>query len=73
LVDGWLNRWHRFGRDYHRNTLTGNADSGIAAVGMTAGAGLNLIANNTLTNRRRCPFALTEAHGTHALWCLTLH
>lgn len=46
------------------NTVTGNIDSGIAAVGLTGGAGPNLIANNTLTDNGRFGIEIKLPNGT---------
>jgi hypothetical protein len=48
------------------NIVTGNADSGIAAIGMTAGAGPNLIANNTLIDNGRFGIEIKLPNGTGA-------
>ncbi|HEU4323076.1 MAG TPA: right-handed parallel beta-helix repeat-containing protein [Roseiflexaceae bacterium] len=48
------------------NTVTGNTDSGIAAVGLRAGAGPNLIANNTLTDNGRFGIEIKLPDGTGA-------
>ena len=48
------------------NTVTGNIDSGIAAVGLRAGAGPNLIANNTLTDNGRFGIEIKLPDGTGA-------
>ncbi|GAB4204932.1 MAG: hypothetical protein OHK0022_30530 [Roseiflexaceae bacterium] len=50
------------------NTVTGNADSGIATVGLRAGAGPNLIANNTLTDNGRfgIEIKLPDGNGTES-------
>lgn len=46
------------------NTITNNADNGIGVVGLMAGAGPNLIANNTLTNNGRFGIELKLPNGT---------
>lgn len=48
------------------NTVSGNADSGIAAVGLMAGAGPNVIANNTLTDNGRFGIEVKLPNGTGA-------
>jgi parallel beta-helix repeat protein len=48
------------------NTITGNLDSGIGLVGLTSGAGPNLIANNTLTNNGRFGIEVKLPNGTGA-------
>ena len=46
------------------NTVTGNVDSGMSAVGLMAGAGPNVIANNTLTNNGRFGIEIKLPNGT---------
>ena len=46
------------------NTVTGNSDSGMSAVGMTSGAGANLIANNTLDSNGRFGIEIKLPNGT---------
>ena len=48
------------------NTVTGNTDSGIAAVGLMAGAGPNLIANNTVIDNGRFGIEVKLPNGTGA-------
>ena len=48
------------------NTVTGNADSGIAAIGLTAGAGPNLIANNSVTDNGRFGIEVKLPNGSGA-------
>ncbi len=46
------------------NTVTGNADSGMAFTGLMAGAGPNVIANNTLSNNGRFGIEIKLPNGT---------
>ena len=48
------------------NTVTGNADSGMAVIGLMAGAGPNLIANNTLMNNGRFGIEVKLPNGSGA-------
>lgn len=48
------------------NTIVGNADSGMAAVGLTSGAGPNRIANNTITDNGRFGIEIKLPNGTGA-------
>lgn len=48
------------------NTVVNNADSGMSAVGLTSGAGPNLIANNTVTNNGRFGIEIKLPNGTGA-------
>jgi parallel beta-helix repeat protein len=48
------------------NTVQGNADNGIGLVGLTAGAGPNLIANNTLNDNGRFGIEIKLPNGTGA-------
>ncbi len=46
------------------NTIIGNADSGMSAVGLMAGAGPNVIANNTLEDNGRFGIEIKNPDGT---------
>ncbi|HRQ13783.1 MAG TPA: right-handed parallel beta-helix repeat-containing protein [Promineifilum sp.] len=46
------------------NTSTGNSDSGMSAMGLTSGAGPNLIANNTLDSNGRFGLEIRLPDGT---------
>ncbi|MCW5847147.1 MAG: right-handed parallel beta-helix repeat-containing protein [Anaerolineae bacterium] len=46
------------------NTVTGNLDSGMAFTGLMAGAGRNLIANNTVTDNGRFGIEIKLPNGT---------
>lgn len=46
------------------NTIMNNADNGIGVVGLTSGAGPNVIANNTLMNNGRFGIELKVPNGT---------
>lgn len=46
------------------NVVTNNGDSGMSAVGLTTGAGPNLIANNTVTNNGRFGIEIKLPNGT---------
>ncbi|MFZ2487473.1 MAG: right-handed parallel beta-helix repeat-containing protein [Anaerolineae bacterium] len=46
------------------NTVQNNADSGMAFIGLTSGAGPNLIANNTLTDNGRFGMEIKLPNGT---------
>ncbi len=46
------------------NTVMNNGDSGMSAVGLTSGAGPNLIANNTLVNNGRFGIEIKLPDGT---------
>ena len=46
------------------NTVVGNADSGMSAIGLMAGAGPNVIANNTVTNNGRFGIEIKLPNGT---------
>jgi hypothetical protein len=46
------------------NTVISNSDSGMAAIGLMAGAGPNLIANNTLQNNGRFGIEIKLPNGT---------
>jgi len=46
------------------NTVSGNADSGMAFTGLMAGAGPNLIAENTVTNNGRFGIEIKLPNGT---------
>ena len=48
------------------NTVTGNLDSGMAFIGLRAGAGPNVIANNTLTDNGRFGIEIKLPNGTGA-------
>ncbi|WP_374689386.1 right-handed parallel beta-helix repeat-containing protein [Promineifilum sp.] len=48
------------------NTVTGNLDSGMAFIGLTSGAGPNLIANNTLVDNGRFGIEIKLPNGTGA-------
>lgn len=48
------------------NTVISNSDSGIAAVGLTSGAGPNVISNNTVTNNGRFGIEIKMPNGTGA-------
>ena len=48
------------------NTVIGNADSGMSFLGLTSGAGPNLISNNTLTNNGRFGIEIKLPNGTGA-------
>lgn len=46
------------------NTSINNTDSGIAAIGLTSGAGANVISNNTVTNNGRFGIEIKLPNGT---------
>jgi hypothetical protein len=46
------------------NTVVDNADSGMSAIGLTSGAGANLIANNTVTDNGRFGIEIKLPNGT---------
>ena len=46
------------------NTAVDNTDSGMSAMGLTSGAGANLIANNTVTNNGRFGIEIKNPDGT---------
>lgn len=46
------------------NTVSNNTDSGMAAIGLTSGAGPNLIANNTLASNGRFGIEIKMPNGT---------
>jgi parallel beta-helix repeat protein len=48
------------------NTVENNGDSGIAAIGLTSGAGPNLISNNTLKDNGRFGIEIKLPNGTGA-------
>ena len=48
------------------NTVISNSDSGIAAIGLTSGAGPNVISNNTVTNNGRFGIEIKMPNGTGA-------
>lgn len=48
------------------NTVIGNGDSGMAAIGLTSGAGPNVIANNTVQNNGRFGIEIKLPNGTGA-------
>ncbi|MFN7160672.1 MAG: S-layer homology domain-containing protein [Candidatus Gracilibacteria bacterium] len=54
------------GVNISRNTVTGNTDNGIAATGLTSGAGANIIADNILTNNGRFGIEIKVPNGTGA-------
>jgi parallel beta-helix repeat protein len=49
------------------NTIEGNDDNGIGVVGLTGGAGANLIANNTVTDNGRYGIEVKLPNGTPGL------
>jgi hypothetical protein len=46
------------------NTVIGNTDSGISALGLMSGSGANVIANNTMTNNGRFGLEIKNPNGT---------
>lgn len=48
------------------NTVVDNADSGMSAIGLMAGAGPNVIANNTVTDNGRFGIEIKNPNGTGA-------
>ena len=48
------------------NTIVDNSDSGIGLVGLMAGAGANVVANNTITNNGRFGIEIKLPNGTGA-------
>lgn len=46
------------------NTVENNGDSGMAAIGLTSGAGPNVIANNTVTDNGRFGIEIKNPNGT---------
>ncbi len=48
------------------NTVVSNGDSGMSAIGLTSGAGPNVIANNTVTNNGRFGIEIKNPNGTGA-------